>query len=109
MNIPLYACLDCHHEWLEQKLYCSKCLSDNQVEQRIEGRGIVYSHTTIYAAPEKLQALSPYVIVCIDIRKGMRLSARCSNTDIKIGDTVSIVDVTDGAYIAKKEDVTWEH
>ncbi|RQW20355.1 OB-fold domain-containing protein [Bacillus sp. C1-1] len=109
MNIPLYACLDCQHVWLEQKLYCSNCLSDKHVEEQIDGKGIVYSHTTIYAVPEKLKALSPYVIVLIDIRKGVRLSARCTDTTIKIGDNVRIVDITDGSYLTKKEDVSWEH
>lgn len=103
MKIALSKCLECGFEWVEKKVYCPNCLSDRFEDKPVEGRGRVYSHTTIHAAPKKYKALAPYIIALIDLQDNIRLSVRCGDTKIKIGDFVQIVELEDGAYIAKKE------
>ncbi|MFB4211511.1 Zn-ribbon domain-containing OB-fold protein [Shouchella sp. JSM 1781072] len=105
MEIPLYTCQHCKHCWLEEKIYCSRCLSEEFTETFVEGKGTVYSHTTIHAAPDAYQSLSPYVIALIDIRDHTRLSVRCTDQQIQIGDIVKIIQQVEGAYLATKEDV----
>ncbi|MFD1415694.1 Zn-ribbon domain-containing OB-fold protein [Oceanobacillus jeddahense] len=102
MNIAISQCSNCQWEWVGEKQYCPKCLSDDYVIIESDGVGTVYSHTIIHAAPDKYKNLAPYTIALVDMTEKIRLSTRSLNESISIGDTVQITEIKNGAYIVDK-------
>ena len=44
--------------------------------QRVSGRGRVYSHIVVHAAPAFFAAAAPYTLVVVDLEQGLRLVTR---------------------------------
>jgi len=74
---------------------CPKCLSDDFEFSEYSGRGTVYTHSTITAAPTGFEDLAPYTIAVVDLEEGGRLLAWVGETipieELEIGGNVQVV------------------
>lgn len=74
---------------------CGACRSDRFVFEAISGRGVVYTHTRIDAAPAGFEDVAPYTIVVVDLEEGGRLlgwlGASIPAAELAIGMPVQVV------------------
>jgi uncharacterized OB-fold protein len=59
-------------------------------------KGIVYTETVIYAAPEQFVADAPYQLAIVSLDDGKRLTARIAGERVQIGDAVTFAENRDG-------------
>lgn len=73
---------------------CPQCRSRDLEPHVLTGRGTVYSHTTVYQAPEGFEGYVPYVVALIDLEEGPRITAQLTDVDVaqvEIGMPVEMV------------------
>ncbi len=87
-------CLDCGNLSFPPRLVCRKCKSRKSENHFFKGKGTVYSHTTIYQAPDRFDHIAPYSVGLIDLEEGVRVTAQFTDImpdEIKIGMKVEMV------------------
>jgi uncharacterized OB-fold protein len=68
-------CNTCGHNFFTPSLACPECLSQDWTYQESEGRGVVYSHTTVFRGPDDSWPV-PYVLAIIDVNEGWTMLSR---------------------------------
>jgi uncharacterized OB-fold protein len=66
-------CNDCGFSTFPPRADCPECLSDNFSFSERTGRGTIYTHSTISAAPTGFDDEAPYTVVVVDLEEGGRL------------------------------------
>lgn len=87
-------CPACDALYFPPREICPTCRSRALESYRLSGRGTVYSHTTIYQAPEGFEHSVPYVVALIDLEEGPRITAQLTDTDpdeVEVGMPVEMV------------------
>ena len=69
-------CTACDRLSFPPKPFCPHCWHRSVQWRAIEPRGVVYSATTIHAAPKVFGAEAPYQVGIIDLRAGLRIATR---------------------------------
>jgi uncharacterized OB-fold protein len=68
-------CNDCGHNFFTPSVVCPECLSQDWTYQESHGRGVVYSHTTVFRGPDDSWPV-PYVLAIIDMNEGWTMLSR---------------------------------
>jgi uncharacterized OB-fold protein len=88
-------CKDCGYTIFPPRADCPECLSGNFEFKEYNGKGKVYTYTTISAAPTGFGDIVPYTIAVVELDEGGRLMAwtgeTISSNEIKIGMPVQVV------------------
>ncbi len=88
-------CKDCGYTTFPPRADCPQCLSGNFGFKEYSGKGKVFTHTTIAAAPTGFEDVAPYTIVVVELEEGGRLMAWAGDTvpakELKIGIPVQVV------------------
>lgn len=105
-QLKVYQCHNCEFRAIIPSGYCSCCRRKNSYYPiEVEGKGKIFSYTTVYVSEERLQSETPYLLAIIECKGGLRLLGRLdkSNKDsIKIGTDVELIGWSDEAPIFKK-------
>jgi aspartate aminotransferase len=65
-------------------------------------KGIIYTETVVYAAPEQFAADAPYQLVIVTLEDGKRLTARILGDRVAIGDSVELAEKKDNVPFFRK-------
>jgi len=88
-------CKACGFTTFPPRADCPECLSGEFEFTEYSGRGVVYSHTTITAAPTGFEDMAPYTVVLVELEGGGRLVGWLGETvpqeQLKIGLPVQTV------------------
>lgn len=68
-------CTACGYTTFPPRADCPECMSDDFSFHEYSGRGRLYSHTRIDAAPAGFEDLGAYTIAVVDLEEGGRLLA----------------------------------
>jgi uncharacterized OB-fold protein len=105
-QVKVYQCHDCEFQALIPPGYCSCCRGKNSYYPiEVEGKGKIFSYTTVYVSEERLQSETPYLLATIECTGGLRLLGRLDKTNmdsIQIGTVVEFIGWRDKAPIFKK-------
>jgi uncharacterized OB-fold protein len=105
-QIKVYQCHHCEFQTMIPSGYCSCCRRKNSFDEiEVEGKGKIFSYTTVYVSEERLQSEVPYLLAIIECKGGLRLLGRLdqSNMDsIQIGTDVELIGWRDEAPIFHK-------
>ncbi|RFP77952.1 Zn-ribbon domain-containing OB-fold protein [Hydrogenophaga borbori] len=74
-------CPHCERLAFPPKPFCPHCWQRGVEWRAIAPRGVLYSATTIYAAPKVFGAEAPYQVAIVDLHAGLRIATRL------VGDT----------------------
>jgi len=85
-------CRDCGYASFPPRADCPECLSGGFEFSERTGRGTIYTHSTIEAAPTGFDDEVPYTVAVVDLEEGGRLLAW-------IGDTIAADEVEIGMEI----------
>lgn len=86
-------CADCARLSFPPKLVCPGCHSTNSDWRALQGRGTIYSLSTIHAVAPALAADGPVRVAVVDLDEGLRIVVRLLDDDcmLNIGDSVELV------------------
>ena len=87
-------CARCGHKMFPPRAVCPECRSRKVEPVKFSGRGTVYSHTTVYQAPEGFESYVPYVAALVQLEEGPLVSAQLTDVgadDVTIGMPVEMV------------------
>jgi uncharacterized protein len=87
-------CENCNTYYFPPRLVCPPCRRKGAIrEYQFEGSGKIVTHTTIYAAPEGFNKMTPYVLAIVQLDEGPKLTAQIVGdpSQIKIGTRVKSV------------------
>jgi hypothetical protein len=86
-------CSSCGFASFPPRADCPECLSGDFEYREINGRGTVYTHSVIAAAPTGFDDEVPYTVVVVDLEEGGRLLAWLGDTvdSVEIGMPVQVV------------------
>jgi len=87
-------CPTCNALYFPPREICPGCRSRTLEPYRLNGRGTVYSYSTIYQAPEGFEYSVPYVVALIDLEEGPRITAQLTDVapdEVEIGMPVEMV------------------
>ncbi len=94
-SMPVVRCCQCRTHLVPPVYVCRKCGATDLEDTEVEGRGTVYTHTTIRVAPESLKDQVPYTIVIVELAPELRVSGRLEGASgglpVKIGQPVRFV------------------
>jgi uncharacterized OB-fold protein len=65
-------------------------------------RGVVYTETVVYAAPEQFVADAPYQLAIVSLDDGGRLTVRVDGERVVIGDRVDFLEDRNGIPFFRK-------
>jgi uncharacterized OB-fold protein len=85
-------CARCDRSFFTPQLICPGCQRRDWEWRTSDGRGTVYSHTTVHRAPET-DFLTPYVLAIVDLWEGWSMLTTIvdqSATQVAIGDAVEV-------------------
>jgi uncharacterized OB-fold protein len=83
-------CPECAHTWYFYRSFCPSCGFDHPEVHTSRARGVVYTHTTVYRAPDaRFRELTPYKLVLVDLDEGFRMMAH-GQKDLLIGEQVAL-------------------
>jgi len=82
-------CADCGGVSFPTHVRCPRCGSRNQRQVQMKGTGVVYSHTTVYQAPEGFNP--PYTLGLIQLDEGPMVMGRLLADEPQIGQHVEMV------------------
>lgn len=88
------ACSRCGNKMFPPRAVCPDCRSREMETFAFSGRGEVYSHTTVFQAPEGFDAYVPYVAALVRLEEGTLVSAQLTDLnpeDAMIGMPVEMV------------------
>jgi len=69
-------CARCGKRFISPAYVCAACGSEEFVSDEVEGKGRIYTHTTIRVAPEAFRNQVPYPMAIIELPHELRLTAR---------------------------------
>jgi hypothetical protein len=100
-------CPACDRLSFPPKPFCPHCWQRSVQWRAIAPRGVVYSATTIHAAPKVFSALAPYQVCIVDLHVGLRIATRLlgdTPTAQALGREVELVALTheDGSLFAAR-------
>ncbi len=87
-------CPTCHSKIFPPRDVCPHCAENAGPDFHFSGKGEVYSHTTVYNAPEGYTAQAPYTVALVKLDEGPMITAQLTdvnNGDVKIGMPVEMV------------------
>jgi uncharacterized protein len=87
-------CPHCQARLFPPRDLCPACGGPAKQTLSFSGRGTVYSHSTIYSAPQGFEAYVPYVVALIKLEEGPLLTAQLTDVDpgeVRIGMEVEMV------------------
>jgi len=67
-------CGDCGKFTFPPKPICPYCWGEQVMWRELSGNGVLYSYTTVHAAPEVFAADVPYDLGIIDLDEGLRVA-----------------------------------
>ena len=65
--------------------------------------GTVYTETVVHIAPAAFQSEAPYQVAIIELRAGLRVTARIDGERVQIGDRVVESGERDGVAFFRKD------
>ena len=80
-------CPRCGAKLFPPRDVCPKCNGPAKIPFQFSGKGVVYSFSTVYYAPEGFQESAPYVVALVKLDEGPMVAAQL--TDVE-GDEVQI-------------------
>lgn len=105
-HFMLSRCEDCAHRSFPPKKICPLCWSRRIGWVEHDGRGVVYSHALVHAAPAYFQHELPFGVCVVDLTDGPRVATRLIETADRdmIGAAVNLVTLQydDGALFAAR-------
>jgi|TARA_B100000315_G_C14382380_1_gene498056 hypothetical protein len=88
-------CNDCGYNTFPPRADCPECMSGNFDFKEYNGKGKIYTYTTISAAPTGFEDNVPYTAAVVELDEGGRLMAwtgeSISSDEIRIGMPVQVV------------------
>ncbi len=87
-------CADCGAKFFPPRQVCTECKSRNLQPHEFDGRGQVYSFTTLFQAPLGHEGNLPYVVGMVKLDEGPMIEAQITDVnpnDVKIGQRVEMV------------------
>ena len=88
-------CKECGHQTFPPRADCGQCMSADFEFTEYSGRGEVYTHTRIAAAPTGFDDVAPYTIAVVNLEEGGRLVGWLGDTipadTLAIGTKVQVV------------------
>jgi uncharacterized protein len=60
---------------------CPTCAQQKQSWTSLSGRGEVYSYTTMFSAPAKFEAYTPYTVALVKLAEGPMITAQLTDVD----------------------------
>ncbi|HEY61524.1 MAG: Zn-ribbon domain-containing OB-fold protein [Anaerolineales bacterium] len=87
-------CPHCHAKLFPPRDVCPECGGEAKTPYTFSGRGKVYSHTTIYNAPEGFQEFAPYTVALVKLEEGPMVTAQLTDLgdqEVEIGMPVEMV------------------
>lgn len=77
-KLPLVECSSCNKPGIPPQYVCRHCGNTGMRETQVEGKGTIYTHTTIRIAPEAYREQAPYDIAIVELSPALRVTARIS-------------------------------
>ena len=99
--MPVVQCEGCQALFIPPVYVCRKCESTRFVETEVDGKGVVYTHTTIRVAPEALRDQVPYTILIVELSPELRVTARLEkpqDSSLRVGQPVRFTRVDEQGY-----------
>jgi uncharacterized protein len=96
-TIQVYHCNHCEQKFVQRKWICPNCKNTEFHLAEVNGKGTVFSHTTIHVSSEEFSDLTPYTIALVDFEEGFRVTGRVSEK-VEINDEVRCVSYEDQVY-----------
>ena len=87
-------CEGCGQKSFPPRKICPHCHSDHLAPYRFNGKGEIYSYSTIYQAPAGYEEFVPYTVALIKLEEGPLITAQLTdmeNDELKIGQPVEMV------------------
>lgn len=87
-------CPQCGAALFPPRDICPKCKGAAKTPFQFGGRGVVYSFSTMYAAPQGFEEDVPYMVALIKLDEGPLITAQLTDTDgdgVRIGMPVEMV------------------
>lgn len=87
-------CPTCDGKIFPPRDVCPHCAENAETPYQFSGRGEVYSHTTIYSAPEGYETYAPYTVALVKLEEGPLVTAQLTDVDpqsVQIGMPVEMV------------------
>jgi len=78
-------CRECARLTFPPKPLCPHCWCREVEWAPLSGRGVIYSHTTVHAAPALFAQEAPYRLCIVDLDEGLRLAARLVDAGSGVG------------------------
>ena len=109
-------CSDCDAFSFPPRADCAECLSGSFGFKEVSGRGTIYTHSTVAAAPTGFDDMAPYTVAVVDLEEGGRLLGWIGETidEVEIGMPVQVVprifeELEDIRvyYTIEQPDTTW--
>ena len=95
MDLKVVKCTNCG-KYFVSALVCDQCFSENFEETALNGKGKVFSFTTIRVAPEIYKEHAPYDLALIDLSENLRVTARIKKDPTQktaIGNDVTLTEI----------------
>jgi len=88
-------CKECGYQTFPPRADCPECMSDAFEFVEYSGKGTVFTHTRIAAAPSGFEDVTPFTLVVVELEEGGRLMSWLGETltdeELKIGMEVQVV------------------
>jgi len=94
LNLVGEVCPRCGAKLFPPRDVCPKCNGPTSIPYRFSGKGVVYSFSTVYAAPQDFQEYAPYVVALVKLDEGPMITAQLTDmesADVQIGMPVEMV------------------
>lgn len=87
-------CADCGRLQFYPRRYCTRCLSERLEWNTLSGRGVVYSHSTVFRAlSPAFQNDLPYIVAVVELDEGPRMITQivgCAPSAVSVGMPVEV-------------------
>ena len=87
-------CPQCGARLFPPRDICPKCNGPANIPFRFSGKGVVYSYSTVYTAPEGFEEYAPYVVALVRLDEGPMVAAQLTDVEsdeVQIGMPVEMV------------------
>jgi uncharacterized OB-fold protein len=98
VELTILVCPECNKKYIPKKYACPHCLSNELVEEQVEGKGAIFSFTTVRIAPKAFAAEVPYDVILVELENGLHVTARLAEGSAQIGDDVRLKEIKDSVY-----------
>jgi len=94
LNLVGEVCPRCGAKLFPPRDICPKCGGPAKTPFQFSGKGVVYSFSTVYDAPEGFEEYAPYVVALVKLDEGPLLAAQLTDVEsdgVQIGMPVEMV------------------